>query len=230
MRHATKNFRHVKPKDALEKATIVESISPLMLYPSAVPESGATIRIPAPLEAEAGDTVELFWVGKGGIVPWQNSQLITSVGRFIDFTVPKRVILESAGPIDGECMFIYRVIIAGVGAPVSPRHDFYVAGDGPALPAPTVPDYPSGAVDFSSIDSLRVDIPDSVIFGGAWTVWSRAGELTEVPIGFVPGETFIAWPELLHSIEPGGRLAIRYTGRTGDGLVTDSRSVYLTAL
>lgn len=200
-----------------------------IVFPCAAPDAGAVIRVPEYDGMAAGQTIVLDWDGN---LPFRVSARVTVTDRYIDFRVPKDLLLQTAADSSVQCHASYVVREAGKPDRASAPTTFLVTPPSPAPPVVVVPAAPEGELDFSTIDrevGLPVRFPDEEIINGRWLSCSSDGR----PNAFASfrverGETVNIWRELLDQVEPEGDVRIWYMGSIDH--ITPSKMVTIRAL
>ncbi|MFS2156657.1 hypothetical protein ACCD10_04785 [Pseudomonas sp. Pseusp122] len=201
---------------ALLAPTVVEARDPPILYPGAVAESGVTVRIVATESIRAGNSIRLTWRGKAN---YRTTLPVTEAGRYIDFVLPKNLVLDNI--VEGEapvCDIFYEVEDPVSGnVEFSPTLQIYIVDALGSLDPVTVPQAPNGEFNPHDIPEpgLRINFPQGpLIIGAGWTSYARDGHvIATVRFGIADGEDFVyMWRFMLDQTEPGGEVQINYTG------------------
>lgn len=182
------------------------------LEPCAVPAEGATVRIVAYEGMREGHEVELIWKGQVNFI----ARLpVKEAGRYLDFVVPQRIVLDNITPgAIGYCDVSYNVTGDGDFVDISPVQRIGIVELTAANPAPLVPQAPDGEFNPNDIPEpgLRIEYPRFVRWGAFWISYGRDGRvIASVGFNVAADETFVyMWRMMLEQTEPDGEVRTNY--------------------
>ncbi|WP_349973232.1 hypothetical protein [Pseudomonas caspiana] len=193
------------------------------LEPNTVPATGATVRVVAYEGMAQGQRIELTWSGK---VNYVASLDVVEGGRYLDFIVPRQIVVDNsaAGSI-GYCDISYTVMRGG-NIEISPLSRIGIVEESAVNPAPIVPQAVNGEFNPNDIPEpgLRIEYELEVNWGAFWISYGRDGRvIASVSFGVVEGERFVyMWRVMLDQTEPGGEVRTNYVARNKDGVFCQS--------
>lgn len=195
-----------------------------MLYPCAIADTGAVVRITAFDGMYVGQSIELFWKGK---TTYSIQALVVEAGRCIDIILPKKVVVDSL-ITDGRvaCDLYYEVHQVDGLVQRSAVTQVIVPDRLVSNPPVAVPDAPDGHFnpgDFKEL-GLKIEFPRRVDWAARWSSYARDGGLmATVSFAVHESEEFVyMWQLMLDQTEPGGDVWINYHAANDTGLLVDS--------
>lgn len=221
--------------DGLSAAIIVEAnheANGQFLEPAAVPASGATVRIVAYAGMAEGQDIELIWQGR---VSYVGRAKVTEGGRYLDFSVPKQIILDNvvAGRVE-YCQVNYYVVRGNGDVDVAPVTRIGIVDSIAANPPPMIPQATNGEFKPDAIPEpgLKIQYLRPVDWGAFWISYGRDGRvIATVRFGLYPEETFVyMWRNMLDQTEPGGEVRTNYYASNDDGVFCQSLHAVLRVL
>ncbi|MFS2157691.1 hypothetical protein ACCD10_10085 [Pseudomonas sp. Pseusp122] len=209
---------------------VVEAYEKDVLYPCAVAESGAVMRMVGYPRMRAGDIVMVAWMGGGG---YFGSCEVGKEDRYIDVVIPKAVVLDTALQSSAANAFGHVKFVDGT-SQVSHVISFSVPNVTKGLPPVNVPQAVNG--EFTPHDipepGLRVEFPGPVSVRATWSSYGVDGRLMAMlRFGVPPGATFVYIERVtLERTEPGGEVRISYYSENSDGVLVESLHTALRVL
>lgn len=212
-------LKHAPGAQALLAPIIVEAGILPILYPGAVADSGVTIRIVATETIRPGNNIRLTWRGKAN---YRTTLPVAEAGRYIDFVLPKNLVLDNIVEGEAPVCDIFYEIEDSVGGNIefSPTLQIYIVDSLESLDPVTIPQAPDGEFNPHDIPEpgLRINFPQvNLILAAQWTSYARDGHvIATVRFGVADGEDFVyMWRFMLDQTEPSGQVQINYTGSNG---------------
>ncbi|HEX8540650.1 MAG TPA: hypothetical protein VF671_02995 [Pseudomonas sp.] len=214
-----KRHPHANPLSAPFMVDVgsVESI----LYPCAVAETGAVVRLRAFDGMALGQKVTFNWKGRSS---YTSSQQVEDVGRYMDFIVPKETVLKNTLPGELVRAEIY-VSVSGI-SEVSPVNTIHVIDTTLSIPAVTVPEAVDGRFNPDEIPErgLKIVFPQPVVINARWVSYGRdGGVIATVSFAVPEGQDFVyMWRTMLDQTESGGEVRINYFSGNADNILVQS--------
>lgn len=199
----------------------------------AVPDSGVVVRIAVYPEMATNDTVQLLWRGSNEASSYYAKLSVRDTERFLDFIVPKSVLLADPGtPPGGDLarpLVSYEVFPSSGG----PKKESAITGlyfvlswaSTPSNLPPTVPAAADGLLDPDQITDpgLTVLFPRPVIVNARWTSYGRDGRVIYMErFGVGPELSVVIIRPILDLTEDGGEVRIIYSTGNDEGILIHS--------
>lgn len=197
----------------------------------AVPDSGVVVRVAVYPEMAKNDTVQLLWRGSTEASSYYTKLSVRDTERFLDFIVPKSVLLADPGtPAGGDLarpQVSYEVFPASGGTKKeSAITGLYFVVSWASTPSnlpPTVPAAADGLLDPDQIAApgLTVLFPRPVVIDARWTSYGRDGRVIYMErFGVGPDLSVVIVRPILDLTEDGGEVRITYyTGNDQNVLI-----------
>lgn len=222
MSDSTRGPQYLPGINFLDYPTVMEVIpeSGVLDLPS-VADSGVIVRVPVYLGMAINDTVQLFWKGGDEASTYFAKLSVRDTGRFLDFVVPKSILLADPGSPAGDPLarahVNYEVFPASGGPKMQSAVTslLFVIGwsSTPSNPPPEVPDASAGQLDPDKIAApgLTVLFPRPVLLHARWTSYGRDGRVIYMERFGVEGDpSVVIFRDVLNLTENGGEVRITY--------------------
>ena len=194
------------------------------LYPCAVAERGAVIRISAFAGMFPGQEITLVWEGK---TTYKTKTSVAQAGRCIDVVLPRKVLLDNLiSEGSAVCDVYYEMLQIDGLVQRSSVAQVYVPDRLVSNPPVTVPDAIGGEFNPDKVpeEGLRIEFPRRVDWAARWSSYGRDGNLiATVSFAVHENEEFVyMWRGMLDQTEAGGDVWINYHAANDNGLLVDS--------
>lgn len=194
------------------------------LYPCAVAERGAVIRISAFDGMFVDQEITLAWEGES---TYRMTASVSEVGRPVDFLLPRKVVMDNIIP-DGSrvCNVYYEARQVDGLVQRSEVAQVFVIDRQVSNPPVTVPDAVGGEFNPDEVpeEGLKIEFPRRVDWAARWTSYGRDGNvMATVSFAVHDDEEFVyMWRGILDQTESGGDVWINYHAANDTGLLVES--------
>jgi len=193
------------------------------LYPCAVAERGAVVRISVFSGMYVGQEITLVWEGK---TVYRIKTSVVDVEHCIDLILPRKVLLDNVIPDgSGVCDVYYEVKVGDI-LQRSSVTQVYIPDRLVSNPPVTVPEAVGGEFNPDEVPKpgLKIEFPRRVDWAARWSSYAPDGSLiATVSFAVHEHEEFVyMWRYMLDQTEPGGDVWINYHAANDTGLLVDS--------
>ncbi|MDZ5435898.1 hypothetical protein T3H00_24950 [Pseudomonas fluorescens] len=227
--------KHNHPKtgaNLLSPPIILDTYQTNIMYPNAVPETGAIVRISTNnMVITKGDDFTVLFEGK---TTYTDTSTVSDTRSAIDFTLPKSLILENI--TDGgitKCTVLYRIKPLTGPDRDSDITPFSIFRDLPSLPPPVIPSIADYKLNPHTIPEpgLEVRFPSTnYIRHARWRSYARNGELMNEEIFAIYNQSAVITTNTLKKTVPGGNVRVDYYGKNSDGELVPSLPIVLKVI